>query len=121
MSGNVHGSLSSGAGAVTFTGPGGTMPTYGGLIARDARGRTLLSRIELRRGKLLVRVGPDEDQHSPRAPRSRLLSREERACPAHRIRARTCQPDHGVYARRRRGAICPIRPLPSLVALPIRS
>ncbi|HEY7933440.1 MAG TPA: hypothetical protein VID48_06395, partial [Solirubrobacteraceae bacterium] len=56
LSGNVRGSLSRGAGAVTFTGPGGTTLTYGGLIASDARGRTLPARIELRRGRLLLRV-----------------------------------------------------------------
>ena len=55
VSGNVRGSLSRGAG-VTFTGPGATALTYDGLFARDARGRTLPARIELRRGKLLLRV-----------------------------------------------------------------
>ncbi len=55
LSGNVRGSLSRGGG-VTFAGPGGAALAYGGLIARDARGRTLPSRIELRRGRLLLRV-----------------------------------------------------------------
>jgi hypothetical protein len=56
LSGNVRGSLSRGARAVTFAGAGGAALAYGGLLARDARGRTLPARIELRRGKLLVRV-----------------------------------------------------------------
>jgi FG-GAP repeat len=55
LSGNVRGSLSRGGG-VTFAGPGGAALAYGGLVARDARGRTLPARIELRRGGLLLRV-----------------------------------------------------------------
>jgi hypothetical protein len=55
LSGNVRGSLSRGGG-VMFAGAGGAALAYGGLIASDARGRTLPARIELRRGRLLLRV-----------------------------------------------------------------
>ena len=63
LSGNVRGSLSLGGG-VMFAGPGGAALAYGGLIARDAHGRTLPSRIELRRGRLLLRVD-DAGAHYP--------------------------------------------------------
>jgi hypothetical protein len=56
LSGNVRGSLSSGGEAVTFDAVGGVALVYRGLVATDARGRTLPSRLELRRGGLLVRI-----------------------------------------------------------------
>jgi hypothetical protein len=53
LSGDLRAALSHGA--VTFTGAG-TSLGYRGLVATDATGRTLPSRIELVRGRLLIRV-----------------------------------------------------------------
>jgi hypothetical protein len=54
LSGNVHASLT--RGVVTFAGPDGASLAYRGLVASDATGRRLPARIELVRGRLLIRV-----------------------------------------------------------------
>lgn len=70
-----------------------------GTWVRDPRSRVpcgarlCFARFASVRRALLQMLDLDEDQHSPQASRSRSLLREERACPAHRIRARTCERD----------------------------
>ena len=57
LSGNMRGSLVPGGDAVTFSaGTGRPLFVYRGLLVTDARGRRLPARIELARGRLLLRV-----------------------------------------------------------------
>lgn len=56
IAGDARASLAAGARSVTFTGAAGPSMRYGGLLATDARGRTLHSWMALTHGHLLLRV-----------------------------------------------------------------
>ena len=56
VSGNVHASPAAGGQSITFTHPGDPSLRYGGLIATDAGGRALHSRLALYRGRIMLRV-----------------------------------------------------------------
>ena len=56
LSGDVRPALSGGGRSLTFSAPGGSSLRYGGLAASDARGRSLHSWLELRGGRVLLRV-----------------------------------------------------------------
>jgi IPT/TIG domain/FG-GAP repeat len=56
FSGNARAAIARGANGIVFTGPGGAALRYGGLVASDARGRTLHSWLELRGRQVLLRV-----------------------------------------------------------------
>jgi len=56
LSGDARASLGPGGQSITFSAAGGATLRYGGLVATDARGRTLRSWLQLERGKLLLRV-----------------------------------------------------------------
>jgi hypothetical protein len=56
LSGNAHASLAGGGSGITLGRAGGPALRYGGLVARDARGRTLPSWLELRGRQVLLRV-----------------------------------------------------------------
>jgi hypothetical protein len=56
LSGDARARLAGGGQSVIFTAPGGESLRYGNLLAIDARGRVLPSRLSLARGRLLVGV-----------------------------------------------------------------
>ena len=55
LSGDVHAALAAGGGSVVLS-RGGSSLRYGDLVATDARGRTLPSRLVLQSGRILLRV-----------------------------------------------------------------
>jgi trimeric autotransporter adhesin len=56
LSGNAHAALASGAQSITLSHAGASSLRYGGLLATDARGRTLHSWLQIHAGTLLLRV-----------------------------------------------------------------
>ncbi len=56
LSGDTRAALSADGGSLTFSGPHGSSLRYGELLASDARGRALRSWLELRGGRVLLRV-----------------------------------------------------------------